>query len=278
MKMLLKLIVLILMPSYSIATISQDYSEDPLFDTLLLSQPIVVLAAPAGHIKTVELHFDPIKTDVETHTDIASSQVIEYYQFKAIEVLAGRLPKSFIIRSVADQKSGLTREAIASGKELIMVIGPDYGTDADGKTRQTFLISHRAAYVVKDGVIEVPTQSGTEQWPLQKIRGALIAQAKLQAKLLTSSPEPEKARLIEVIAGEDVQRVEPEAKEAPKTRPHDAKSAEMLTNIKPIISDSPSDIGMEKPDDKSSNLTYWIIGLLILILFVIIYKYRSIRS
>lgn len=274
MKILLKLILLIFIPTYAIATISQDYSEDPLFDTLLLSQPIVVLAAPARHVKTVEHHFDPVETDVDTHTETAHSQVIEYYQFKAIEVLAGKLPKSFIIRSVVDQKSGLTPEAIASGKELIMVLAPDYGADADGKPRETFLISHRAVYPVSDGAIEVPTQSGTEQWPLQKIRDALIANVKQQAKRLDSSPEPADARLNGVISGEDVLDAEPEAepKEAPKTRPHAAKSAEMLANIKPVISDAPTDIDKEKPDDKSSNLIYWIIGLLIL--FVIVYGYK----
>ena len=189
-------------------------------------------------------------------------------------MLAGKLPKSFIIRSVADQKSGLTPEAIASGKELIMVLAPDYGTDADGKSRETFLISHRAAYLVSDGTIVVPSQSGVEQWPLQKIRDALIVNVKQQAKRLDSSPEPADARLNGVISGEDILGVEPEAepKEALTTRPHAAKSAEMLASIKPTISDAPTDIDKAKPDDKSSNLIYWIIGLLIL--FVIVYGYK----
>ncbi len=273
MKIFISLLLMLLLSPWALAISTQDDVDEPDFATVLVSQPVVVVAEPVEQLEIVKIEFDAIEDDAGGSK--AATQQIALYQFKTVEVLAGKVPAEFTLRSVLQQKTSIFDIAIEKELPLLLVMAPDYGLDAEGKPRESYLVAHQAAYPVIDETITAPALSGTDRWSLEDIRNRLAANAKSRQQRLADSLEPEAARQVPVASGEDIERKETAVEEAPGLRATSVKPAAELAKYSPALAESPMAVDHQQAPERESGLGwYWLLVLLMIAVAVVIYRQK----
>ncbi len=273
MKTFISLMLMLLLSPLALAISTLDDADEPDFATLLVSQPIVVLAEPVELLSVINIEFEAVEDD--TGDSKAATQQIALYQFKTLEVLAGKVAEAFSLRSVLQQKKSLIDIAMEKELPLLLVMAPDYGLDEQGKPRESYLVAHQAAYPVIDDSITAPALSGSDQWSLDEIRDMLAANAKSRQQRLAESLEPEAARQVPVASGEDIERKETAGEEAPRLRATAVKPAAELAKYSPVLAESPMAVDhQETPEKESGSGWFWVLALLLIAVVVVIYRQK----
>ena len=139
---------------------------------------------------------------------------------------------------------------------------PRSGLDPQGRPRETFLITHGAAFGVRDGQFQVVGERGPETWSLERAADVVSRFERERDQHRANSPEPPGAA-VAVFSGEDrPDRAEPDPPEAPKLRKGEALPADALAKAAPKAIESaggdvklyrtpPTHIRPQTPDRRS---------------------------
>jgi hypothetical protein len=121
----------------------------------------------------------------------------------------------------------------ARGQEMLLVLAPDSGLDTQGRPRETFLITHGAAYIVRDGRFQIAGDGGAETWSVERAAEIIGRFERERDQQRAESPEPRDAA-VAVFSGENrPDRPEGEPLEAPKLRKGEALPADVLAKAAP---------------------------------------------
>jgi hypothetical protein len=234
-------------------------SEPPSFDILLRAEPIVVLARVGDIVGTSKKTFETIPGEI----DHAPAFTEEYhrYRLRTVRLLKGSLPESFDVRVISGTRNHVLLDR-ARGQEMLLVLAPDSGLDPQGRPRDTFLITHGAAYLVRDGRFQAAGERGPETWLVERATDVIGRFERERDQQRADSPEPRDAA-VAVFSGEDrPDRAEPEPPEAPKLRKGEALPADLLAKASPKAIESaggdpkldrtpPIHIGPQAPERRS---------------------------
>jgi hypothetical protein len=242
--------------------------EDPPFEVLLEAQPVVVVAKIHSKVGTSRKSFKA--ADKEP----ALTEEYDHYRFNVVALLKGKLPDPFEIRVIAG-RSKLSTLSSEDGKEVLLVLAPDYGLDPQGNRRMTYLITHRAVYPVANGTVEVVTAAGTQTWTIQRVKDTITAFEDARAKRRASSPEPPEAATVAVVSGEDTPPSEPER--APPAKTFDGRvpsPPEIVAKAQPIVVKGPAGEPARRFTPLELGMLVVVVALLALVLVVVVMRYR----
>ena len=205
-------------------------SDPPGFNILLRAEPIVVLARVDDMVGTSKKAFEAIPGDIDRAP--AFSEEYHHYRLRTARLLKGKLPDTFDVRVISGSRNHVLLDR-ARGQEMLLVLAPDSGLDPQGRPRETFLVTHGAAYVVRDGQFQVVGERGPEIWSLERAADVVGRFERERDQQRADSPEPRDAA-VAVFSGEDQpDRAEPAPPEAPKLRKGEALPADVLAKAAP---------------------------------------------
>jgi hypothetical protein len=205
--------------------------EPPTFEVLLSIEPIVVLAKVDTKVRTSRKAFLPSPGEVSKEP--AFTEEYDHYRLRISRRLKGKLPQIFEVRVIRGHPNGKLLEE-ARGQEMLLVLAPDSGLDDQGRPRKTFLITHGAAHVVREGNLQFRDQTGSEAWSVQRIAEFLMQLNKQRARQRANSPEPKHASSVAVVSGENKPgRSEHRLPEAPSLRKSEPLSPDALKQAEP---------------------------------------------
>ena len=243
--------------------------EDPPFEVLLEAQPVVVVGKMDARVRRSSKSFKA--ADKEP----AFTAVYDHYRFSIVALMKGDLPDPFEIRVIAG-RSKPSKPSFEDGREVLLVLAPDYGLDPQGKPRTTYLITHRAVYPVANGTVEVVTAAGTQTWTIQLVKDTITAFEDARAQRRASSPEPPKAATVAVVAGEDTPSSEPEKPPKAKTTGDRVLSPpEIVAKAQPISVTGPA--GGPGPTFTALELGVLVLVVALLVLLLVVMVLRSRR-
>ncbi|MBQ0820046.1 hypothetical protein KBI52_07435 [Microvirga sp. HBU67558] len=205
-------------------------SEPPSFDVLLRAEPIIVLARVGNLVGTSKKAFEAIPGDID-HAP-AYSEEYHHYRLHTERLLKGVLPDTFDVRVLSGSRNHVLIDR-AQGQEMLLVLAPDSGLDLQGRPRDTFLISHGTAYIVRNGRFQVTGARGSETWSVDRTADFVGQIERERNQQRAEAPEPRDAA-VAVFSGEDqLGRPEPPAPEAPKLRKGEPLPADILAKAAP---------------------------------------------
>jgi hypothetical protein len=221
--------------------------SDPGFPVLLQAEPIVVVAKVGGVVGDSKRTFEAIPGDYDSAP--AFTEEYRHYQLHAVRPLKGDLPEIFEVRVIAGSRNHILLDR-AQDQEMLLILAPDSGLNEQGLPRSTFLITHGAAYAVRNGVFEVRGEQGSETWSVESSVDAIERFRRERERQQAESPEPKDAA-VAVFAGEDPPgRREQELPEGPKLRERGALPPDALTKVAPKAIEAPDgDAGPVRPRD-----------------------------
>lgn len=203
---------------------------DPDLDTLLKVQPIVVIARVDDRIRTSKKAFEPSSGDFDRSP--ARTEEYRHYRLRTVRLLKGKLPQTFEVRVMRGDRNDATLEK-ARGSEMLLVLAPDSGLDEQRKRRESFLITHGAAFSTRDGRFDVAREGTVERWTIERATDAIKRAERDLERRRAESPEPANA-VAAVIAGEEKDRgPEKDPPAAPALRPGKVLPAEALAKAAP---------------------------------------------
>lgn len=269
-------IVVLLGPCSSLAY--SELAEPPSFDVLLTSEPLVVIATMTGETRKSSKAFPAMDKD-----NPAYSEEYVHYGFELKESLKGELAKEFEVRQIASDTDQPQYEA---GRDILMILSPDVGKDADGSLRTGYLVSFGAHYPVVDDAIAVPSAEGTEARTIQSIRERLAEVAQAVERQYESSPETPEASSVPVVSGELEQLpVEPELPMAQTDRDRGLAPTAQLADSFARDAGSPKEDRAadavpekeSKPDTESKQVPawLWLVGIAVLLVVAWLVRKKS---
>jgi hypothetical protein len=209
---------------------------DPSFDVLLKAQPIVVLARVGDMVGTSKKAFEAIAGDADSSP--AFTEEYHQYRLRRVRLLKGELPEVFDLRVINGSRNHILLDR-AWGQELLLILAPDSGLDPQGRLRDTFLITHGAAYPVRNGRFQVPGEQGPETWSVEQSAQAIDRFRQEQERRRADSPEPRDADAA-VFAGEEAPgRIEQDPPEGPKLRSRGPLLPDALIRAAPKAMEGP---------------------------------------
>jgi hypothetical protein len=211
-------------------------STDPELEVLLRAQPIVVLAKVGDRVGSSKKAFEAIRGDIDYAP--AFSEEYQHYRLHLARLLKGKLPETFEVRVISGSRNHVALDR-AQGQEMLLVLAPDGGLDPQGRPRDSYLITHGAAYVVRDGRFTAVGERGPEIWSLGRASDVIGRFERERERQRAESPEPRDAA-VSVYAGEErPDRPEPAPPEAPKLRKGDVAPADALAKAAPRAMENP---------------------------------------
>jgi hypothetical protein len=226
-------------------------SDLPSFEVLLRAEPIVVLASVGDMVGTSKKAFAAIPGDIDSAP--AFSEEYHLYRLHVTRLIKGKLPDTFDVRVISGGPNHVLLDR-ARGQEMLLVLAPDSGADPQGRPRETFLIAHGAAYVVREGRFQAASEGGPETWTVERAADVIGRFEQERDQQRAESPEPPDAAAA-VFAGEDPPgRSESPPPEAPKLRKGETLPPDTLAKAVPRTIESAD--GEAGPDRRPRTQIY----------------------